>query len=253
KAGHTPAVVTGKPLELGGSVGREEATGKGVVIIADEWASQKGESLKDATVVIQGFGNVGTFAALHFTQKGARVIAVSDVGGGLVNDKGLDIPLLLEHVKSTGSVVGFAEGDALERDEVIYQKCDYLVPAALGGAVTGQNADRINCQVLVEAANHPVTAAAEPILLNKGIDVIPDLIANAGGVTVSYFEWVQNIQQFAWQEEKVDEELNRILKTSFNQVMEFHDGCDCTLRQACMALALQRVYQASKARGYIRV
>ncbi len=251
--GHTPAVVTGKPLELGGSVGREAATGKGVVIIARQWAEKNGLSLEGAEVVIQGFGNVGSFAALNFADRGARVVAVNDVRGGIRNDKGLDIPALMEHVKTTGSVVGFEESDSLEGDEILYQQCDYLVPSALGGVITEENADRIQAHVVVEAANHPVTPGGEDVLVRKGVEVIPDLIANAGGVTVSYFEWAQNIQQFAWKEKRINDELHGILQRSFTQVVEYARGHHCSLRQACFAIALLRVYQASKARGYIRI
>ncbi len=251
--GHTPAVVTGKPLELGGSVGREEATGKGVVIITKHWAEDQGLSLEGATVVLQGFGNVGTYAALHYANLGAKIIAVNDVRGGIRNDQGLDIPALMGHVKTAGSVVGFPESDPLDNDDILYQPCDYLVPAALGGVITAENAGRIKARVVVEAANHPVTPDGEDILSANDIVCIPDLIANAGGVTVSYFEWAQNIQQFAWKEERIDEELRTILARSFNQVLEYTGGKDCSLRQACFALALERVYRASKARGYIRI
>ncbi len=251
--GHTPAVVTGKPLELGGSVGREDATGKGVVIVTEQWARHEGRDLKGAHVVIQGFGNVGSFAALHFEAKGAKVIAVNDIRGAIKNDRGLAIGSLMEHVKETGSVAGFKEADELDSAEILYQKCDYLVPAALGGVITGENAGRIQAAVVVEAANHPVTPEGEEGLHKAGIIMLPDLIANAGGVTVSYFEWVQNIQQFAWDAEKVAVELDRILGGAFTQVLEFSEKNGCTLRQACFALALKRVYEASRARGYIRI
>ncbi|UCH62210.1 MAG: glutamate dehydrogenase [Fidelibacterota bacterium] len=251
--GHAPAVVTGKPLELGGSVGRESATGKGVVIIASRWAEKKGLSLKGAKVVIQGFGNVGSFAALNFADQGARVIAVNDVRGGIRNDKGLNIPALMEYVRTTGSVAGFEESDPVDGDEILYQPCDYLVPAALGRVITEENADRVRASTVVEGANHPVTPGGEDVLARKGVEVIPDLIANSGGVTVSYFEWVQNIQQFAWKEERIDDELHEILQRSFTTVVDFAGEHQCSLRQACFALALSRVYRASKARGYIRV
>ena len=251
--GHTPAIVTGKPLELGGSVGREDATGKGVVIVTEQWAKASALSLEGARVVIQGFGNVGSFAALNFAQKGARVIAVNDVKGGVKNDKGLNIPNLMEHVKATGSVVGFEGSDPLEGDEILYQECDFLVPAALGGVITGENASKIKAQVVVEAANHPVTPDGEDILVKNGVVMIPDLIANAGGVTVSYFEWAQNIQQFAWKEARINDELHAILGKAFAQVLDYAKKYQCTFRQASFAIALDRVYRASKARGYIRV
>ncbi|MBA7660713.1 MAG: glutamate dehydrogenase [Calditrichaeota bacterium] len=251
--GHAPAVVTGKPLELGGSVGRESATGKGVVIVASQWAENNGRSLEGAKVVIQGFGNVGSFAALNFADRGARVVAVNDVRGGIRNDKGLDIPALREHVRTTGSVAGFEESDPLDGDEILYQPCDYLVPAALGRVITEENADRIQARTVVEGANHPVTPGGEDVLARKGVEMIPDLIANSGGVTVSYFEWVQNIQQFAWKEDRISDELHEILQRSFTKVVDFAEEHQCSLRQACFAIALSRVYQASKARGYIRV
>ena len=251
--GHTPAIVTGKPLELGGSVGREDATGKGVVIITEQWAEANGLSLKGARVVIQGFGNVGSFAAKHFAGKHAKIIAVGDVKGSIKNDKGLDIPRLFKHVQATGSVVGFKESDPLNSDQLLFQECDYLVPAALGGVITGQNAGSVKAQVVVEAANHPVTPEGEDILTGNNIVVIPDIIANAGGVTVSYFEWAQNIQQFAWKDARIHEELYAILRKSFANVMHFAKEHDCSLRLASFSIALDRVYRASKARGYLRL
>ncbi len=251
--GHTPAIVTGKPLELGGSVGREDATGNGVVIITNQWAEANGLSLKGARVVIQGFGNVGSFAAKHFYNKHAKVIAVGDVKGSIKNDRGLDIPHLIKHVQTTGSVVEFKESDPLGSDELLFQECDYLVPAALGGVITGENAGQVKAQVVVEAANHPVTPEGGDILAGNNIEVIPDIIANAGGVTVSYFEWVQNIQQFAWKEKRIHDELYAILRKSFANVMFFAKEHDCSLRLASFGIALDRVYRASKARGYTRV
>jgi len=246
-------VVTGKPIELGGSIGREDATGKGVVIITEEWAKSQGETLEGARVVVQGFGNVGSFAALNFAQLGAIIVAVNDVRGGIRNDKGLDIPRLFEHVKATGSVVNFPDTDPLEGDEILFQECDYLVPAALGGAIHGDNADRIKARVVAEGANHPVTPDGEEVLTRKGVVMLPDLLANAGGVTVSYFEWAQNIQQFAWKPERIEAELTHIMTESFAQVHNYQKSHNCSLRQAALAMALIRVYTASKARGYIRV
>ncbi|MEE9162393.1 MAG: Glu/Leu/Phe/Val dehydrogenase dimerization domain-containing protein [Candidatus Neomarinimicrobiota bacterium] len=251
--GHTPAIVTGKPLELGGSVGREDATGKGVTIITEQWAQQQGRDLKNAKIVIQGFGNVGSFAALYFAEKGARVIAVNDVRGGIRNDKGLDIIALMKHVRETRSVVGFERAEPLEGDEILYQECDYLVPAALGGVITRDNASKVKAGVVVEAANHPVSPEGGDILAGNGVELIPDVIANAGGVIVSYFEWAQNIQQFAWEKERIDKELYATLRRSFADVMQYCTVHKCSLRLACFALALSRVYQASKARGYIRI
>ncbi len=253
KEGHTPAVVTGKPLELGGSVGREDATGKGVVIITEQWAEANDLSLQGARIVIQGFGNVGSFAAKHFNDQQAKVIAVGDVKGSIKNDQGLDIPHLFKHVQATGSVVGFKESDPLGSDELLFQECDYLVPAALGSVITGENAGKVKTQVVVEAANHPVTPEGEDILIGNNIEIIPDIIANAGGVTVSYFEWAQNIQQFAWKEARIHEELYTILRKSFTDVMHFAKEHNCSLRLASFGIALDRVYRASKARGYLRV
>ncbi|MCH7498353.1 MAG: glutamate dehydrogenase [Candidatus Marinimicrobia bacterium] len=251
--GHTPAIVTGKPLELGGSVGREDATGKGVAIITEQWAQRQGRNLKNARVVIQGCGNVGSFAALHLAEKGAKVIAISDVRGGIRNDAGLDIRALMEHMKKTDSVVGFKAGEPLDGDEILNQECDYLVPAALGGVITEKNAGKVKAGVVVEAANHPVTPLGSDILARNGVEIIPDLIANAGGVIVSYFEWAQNIQQFAWEKERIDKELHATLRKSFAGVMQFATAHKCSLRLASFAIALSRVYQASKARGYIRL
>ncbi len=251
--GHSPAVVTGKPMELGGSIGREDATGKGVAIVTAQWAERNNRSLEGAKIAIQGFGNVGSWAALNFAKRGSLIIAVNDIGGAIKNDKGLNIEKLFAHVKETGSVTGFPESDPLDMDEILFQECEYLVPAALGNVITGENASKIKAEVIVEAANHPVTPTAEDYLISKGKTVLPDVIANAGGVTVSYFEWVQNIQQFAWSESKVDEEIHSVLNTSFAQVMDYMDEKECTLREACFAISMDRVYRASKARGYIRI
>ncbi|HWC32962.1 MAG TPA: Glu/Leu/Phe/Val dehydrogenase dimerization domain-containing protein, partial [Actinomycetota bacterium] len=196
--GYTPAIVTGKPVELGGSYGREAATGRGVVYCLEEAAKDLGIDLGGATVAIQGFGNVGSWAARLIGETGARVVAVSDVRGGVHAGGALDVQALFDHVRESGSVVGAPGTEEISNDDLIELDVDVLVPAALGGVIDQRNADRIAARVVVEAANHPVTPSGDDALQERGVAIIPDILVNAGGVTVSYFEWVQNIQQFRW-------------------------------------------------------
>jgi glutamate dehydrogenase (NAD(P)+) len=249
--GYTPAAVTGKPLSLGGSLGREEATGRGVMYVMSEFARDFGVPLRGGRVVIQGFGNVGGhLARLLDAEAGARIVAVSDVDGGVVNEQGLDIPGLRAHVAGGQPVSQWPGGHGIERDELWTIPCDWLVPAALGGVITKEhNARRIDCRVVVEAANEPTTPTADLILAERGIPVIPDFLANAGGVTVSYYEWAQNLQQYRWTHEQVNRELQSTITRAYAAVRDLARQRDTTFRTAAYAIALQRVAEAERLRG----
>jgi len=249
--GYQPACVTGKPVELGGSLGREEATGRGVVFVMHELAKDKGIPLEGATVAIQGFGNVGSWAARIAAESGARVVAVSDVRGGITNPGGLDIEKVWEHRNQTGFVVEFPGSDPISNDELLTLEVDWLVPAALGEVIHSRNASKVRARVVVEAANHPVTPAADQVLNDAGIIVLPDILANAGGVTVSYFEWTQNIQQFRWEIEQVNTQLERIMRKGYAAVSAMSDEHHHTLREAAFAIGVERVVRAARLRGYV--
>jgi glutamate dehydrogenase (NAD(P)+) len=249
--GHQPACVTGKPVELGGSYGREAATGRGVVYIMEEVSKHKGIPLADATVAIQGFGNVGSWAARLLGETGARVTAISDVGGAIYNAKGIDMVAALLHAADTGSVVGLPASERITNDELLTIDVEWLVPAALGGVLTSANAPQVKAKVVIEAANHPTTPAANAILADNGIVVVPDIVANSGGVTVSYFEWTQNIQQHRWDETFVNAELRKVMAKAYGDVASYADAKRLTLRESAYAIAVERVARASKLRGYV--
>jgi glutamate dehydrogenase (NAD(P)+) len=249
--GYTPAIVTGKPVELGGSYGRDAATGRGVVEVLGEAARDLDIDLAGASVAIQGFGNVGSWAARLIGSLGVRVVAVSDVGGGIYNPRGLDVQAVYDHVRATRSVGGFPGADAITNAELLELEVDVLIPAALDRVVNERNADRIRARVLVEAANHPVTPAADAVLEDRGVVVIPDILANAGGVTVSYFEWVQNIQQFRWDEAKVNEELHKTMARSWKEVHARSTVDGIPLRLSAYSIAVEKVDRAEQLRGYI--
>ena len=249
-AGHTVnAVVTGKPVSIGGSEGRLDATGRGVVIVTEQAYQKQGKTLAGARVVVQGFGNVGGAAARLFHERGARVVAVSDVGGGIHNAGGLDVPALVAHVKQTNSVAGFPESEPLGNGELLELECDVLVPAALQGQITAANAPRVRARMVVEGANGPATPEADAILRENGVLLVPDVLANAGGVTVSYFEWVQDIQSFFWTETEVNERLERILIRAFDEVWATAQTHGVDLRTAAYILGVSRVAEATKTRG----
>jgi glutamate dehydrogenase (NAD(P)+) len=249
-AGHTvPAVVTGKPVSIGGSEGRIDATGRGVVIVTQEAFRRRGWSLEGSRVIVQGFGNVGNAAARLFHARGASVVGVSDVHGGVYNSNGLNIPALVAHTKRTGSVVGFPESDPVTGDALLVLPCDVLVPAAMQGQITGANAANIQARVVVEGANGPTTPDADIILRDRDIMLIPDVLANAGGVTVSYFEWVQDIQSYFWSEDEVNERLERILTRSFAEVWAAAQTHEVDLRTAAYIVGVARVAEATKTRG----
>jgi glutamate dehydrogenase (NAD(P)+) len=248
--GYTPAIVTGKPVALGGSLGREEATGRGVMYVMMEYARDFGVPLKDSRVVIQGFGNVGAnLARLLTTEAGAHVIAVSDVDGGIVDEKGLDIAALLGHVAAGRSVGEWTRGRRVTNDELWSVPCDWLCPCALGGVITRENVPRLDCKVLVEGANAPTTPAADLILAERSIPVLPDFLANAGGVTASYFEWSQNLQQHRWTHEQVNTELKATITRAYREVRDLAKTKDVVFRTAAHAIAIGRVAEAERLRG----
>ena len=251
RQGYTPAVVTGKPISLGGSLGREEATGRGVMYVMEEYARDFGIPLKDGRVVIQGFGNVGShLARLLDVESHAKVVAVSDVEGGIYNDKGLDIPGLLVHVAQKRPVSEWKGGKRITNEELWTVPCEWLVPAALGGVITKEaNAKTIDCKVVVEGANEPTTPTADSILEERGIPVLPDFLANAGGVTVSYYEWSQNLQQYRWTHEQVNRELKATITKAYTAVRDMAKEKAVAFRTAAYGIALQRVAEAERLRG----
>jgi len=245
----TPSVVTGKPVAIGGSQGRVEATGRGVTIVAREAARMLGMNLQGATVAIQGFGNVGSVAAVLLSKVGCKIIAASDTRGGVVNTKGLDAGALVEHKNRAGSVVGFPGAEVVSNQDLLEVPCDILVPSALEGQITDDNAARLKTRLIVEGANGPVTPAGDDVLRDRKITVIPDILANAGGVIVSYFEWVQGLQQFFWTEQEVNENLERIMVRSFGQVAQVSTERNVDLRTAALIRGIDRVANALYIRG----
>ncbi|MGE4232246.1 MAG: Glu/Leu/Phe/Val dehydrogenase [Bacteriovoracia bacterium] len=248
KHGYTPAIVTGKPIALGGSLGRKEATGRGVVFTIVEGCRAFGIDLSKSTAVIQGFGNVGSFTAKFLYELGCKILGVTDVKGGVFNKNGLNIPDLLNHVTTHGSVIGFKDSEPLSNEQLFETKCDIVVPAALGGVITEEIARKMNCRLIAEAANNPATKAADEILNEMKIPVIPDILCNAGGVTVSYFEWAQNLQQVRWDLDSVNSSLERIMKKAFQDVLETSKKHNVSLRTASYVLAIDRVAQATRLR-----
>ena len=242
-------VVTGKPLEIGGSKGRFGATGRGCAICSQLAAKHLGMSLDKATVAVQGFGNVGSTTAGLLSGYGSRIIAVSDSSGGIYNPKGLDIKNLLRHKKETGSVIGFKDGDNITNAELLGLECDILVPAALEGTLCAPNASSIKAKMIVEGANGPTTVEADRILSEKGTLVIPDILANAGGVVVSYFEWVQGTQSFFWCEDEVNSRLQEIMDNAFHEVLEVSQREKVSMRDAAYMLAIDRIARAIQIRG----
>ena len=251
-AGFSPGVVTGKPLDLFGSEGREAATGRGVMDVLAEALSEQGKSFDDITVAIQGFGNVGSNAARLITERGAKIVAVADHTGGVCKQEGLDIPTLVAWVAESGGVKGFSAGEAFDNTEIITWDADVLVPAALEDAIHKDNAADVKAKIIVEGANGPTTPEADQILNERGILIIPDILANAGGVTVSYFEWAQNIQQFRWDEERVNLELDKKMSKAYRSVREVATQHDIDMRTAAFVLAIRRVGKAALARVHIK-
>ncbi|MFN0070753.1 MAG: Glu/Leu/Phe/Val family dehydrogenase, partial [Chloroflexota bacterium] len=243
-----PEVVTGKPIEIGGSLGRKEATGHGVALCVREAARHLGWSLEGKRVVVQGFGNVGGVAAQALTELGCRIIAIGDVTGAVFNPQGLNLAALQAHVGATRGIAGFPDSETVSAAELLELECDILVPAALGGQLTHRNASRVQARLIAEGANGPTTPAADAIFQDRGIMVIPDILCNAGGVVVSYFEWVQGIQRLFWSEDEVSARLAAIMTTSFQQVLTSASS-DLKLRDAALDLAIGRVAEAISVRG----
>ena len=244
-----PGVVTGKPLAIGGSKGRNEATARGCVFVVLAAARRCGLSANSPTVVVQGYGNAGSIAARLLHERGFSVIAVSDSRGAITNPKGLDPVAVAEHKAKTKSVVGFPGSSEITNDELLTMPCDLLVPAALENQITGGNAQEIKAKIIAEAANGPTTPDADDILASRDITVIPDILANAGGVTVSYFEWVQSLQAYFWSERQVNLELRDVMQRAYHAVQACADDNKCSLREAAMNLAVTRVAEAHRVRG----
>jgi glutamate dehydrogenase (NAD(P)+) len=242
-------VVTGKPVDLGGSLGRREATGRGVYTVGVEAAAHIGMEIKGARLAVQGFGNVGGIAGKLFADAGARVVAVQDHGGTIFKDAGFDVPALLAHVKAAGTVAGFAGAEVLADDKFWDVPCDILIPAALEGQITAANAGRIQAKLVIEGANGPTTPEADDILHDKGVLVLPDVIANAGGVTVSYFEWVQDFSSFFWSEDEINARLVRIMKEAFGAIWNVAQDNKVSLRTATFIVACKRILHAREMRG----
>jgi glutamate dehydrogenase (NAD(P)+) len=242
-------VVTGKPVDLGGSLGRREATGRGVFTVGTEAARRTGLDVAAARVAVQGFGNVGGVAAKLFAEAGARIVAVQDHGGTLYRDSGIDVPALLDHVGRHGSVAGFTGADTVPNEDFWGLPCDILIPAALEGQITEKNAGRIQARMVIEGANGPTTPQADDILHDRGVLVLPDVIANAGGVTVSYFEWVQDFSSFFWTEDEINARLVKIMKDAFSAVWQVAEDHKVSLRTATFIIACQRILHARDLRG----
>jgi len=249
--GHTPAIVTGKPIPLEGSYGRESATGRGLVYLYREAAPKLGLSPSTTTVVVQGFGNVGSWAARILQQLGVRIIGVSNADGAIRNDDGIDTVKLHEFIEQGGKLTDYEGVDTISPDDLIAIPCDVFVPAALGGMIHEGNADRVQCKVLLEGANSPTTPVADEILREKDVYVIPDVMANAGGVVVSYFEWVQNMQHFRWEEREINDKLGNIMRRAFREVDAVARQKDLCLRDAAYELGIERVIETARTRGYI--
>ena len=247
--GWSPAVVTGKPLELGGSVGRESATGQGLLYAAERWFEDHNAKVGDFSYAIQGFGNVGSYAARLLRAAGGKIVAVANSKHTLANPAGLDIPALLEHMQTSRSLEGFPSAKVQPSAAVLATKCDVLVPAALGGVLTKETAAAVQARFVLEGANHPTDLDGDAILAKKGVITLPDIYANSGGVTVSYFEWVQNIQQYSWDEERVSQELRKRMRAAYERLTAAARMYSCDLRTAAFVVAVERVYRTTLARG----
>ena len=247
--GHNPAVVTGKPVDLYGAEGREPATGRGVVYVIEELLKDEGLDIRETTFTIQGLGNVGSFAARFLDDLGARIVGVSDVSGGVHDEGGLPIQEILDHLRGGGDIEGYAGGDIVTNDELLTMPADVLVPAAIGNVINESNMGEIRASYVVEAANGPVTPKADEHLKDRGVVIVPDILANAGGVIVSYFEWVQNLQNFSWEEKRANEELHAKITEAYRSVRKLAKGRDLDLRTAAFVLAIGRVGKATVLRG----
>jgi len=246
--GFSPGVVTGKPLHLFGSPGRSEATGRGVLYVLDEALRETGRSMANITVALQGFGNVGSHAARLIAEQGGKVVAVGDHLGGIARSRGLDVPRLIEWAGEHHTVKGFPDADPIDGADVLTWEADVLIPAALEGALTRENAGDVRAKIVVEGANGPTTPEADEILRKRDVLIVPDILANAGGVSVSYYEWVQNVQQFRWDLERVNAELEKTMRLAYRAVGDIAKERNVDLRTAAFVLAIRRVAQAALAR-----
>jgi glutamate dehydrogenase (NAD(P)+) len=251
--GHTPAAVTGKPISLEGSYGREAATGRGLVYLYQEAAPERDLEPESTRFVVQGYGNVGSWAARLMQDLGCKLVGASDAYGAIRSDDGIDAYELAEHVREGGQVPEFDGVDRIDPDELLAVECEVFFPAALGAMIHAENADRLNCRMIIEGANSPTTPKADGILAGNGIHVIPDVMANAGGVIVSYFEWVQNMQHLRWEEDEVNARLRKVMQRAYEDVRRTASEHDIPLRPAAYELGIGRVVEAARARGYIAV
>lgn len=247
--GHNPATVTGKPVDLYGAEGREPATGRGVVYTIEELLKDENRDIGETTFAIQGFGNVGSSVAQFLDELGAKIVAISDVSGGVYHERGLPLREILEHVGSGGNVKGYTGGDAITNEELFTLPVDVLVPAAIGGVINESNMQEIEASYIVEAANSPVTPEADEHLKERGVIIVPDILANAGGVIVSYFEWVQNLQNFSWKEKQANQELHAKITEAYRKVRKLAKRRNLDLRTAAFILAIGRVGKATVLRG----
>jgi glutamate dehydrogenase (NAD(P)+) len=247
--GFEPAVVTGKPVDVHGSVGREAATGRGCMFALREVLNHDGKELDGTDIAIQGFGNVGSWAALLLHEQGANIIAVSDITGGYYDPTGLDVPDVVEHVQAEGDLETFDDAESITNEELMALDCDVLMPAAIGGVLTEDNADDVEADYVLEAANGPTTYAADTILQDRGVTCIPDIYANAGGVTVSYFEWTQNIQHFSWSEEEINAQLEERFVDAHEAIRGTMEQEDVSMRTSAFMNAIDRVCHATEMRG----
>ncbi|MCA1799629.1 MAG: hypothetical protein LC632_09310 [Xanthomonadaceae bacterium] len=247
--GFSPGVVTGKPVELFGTPSRSEATGRGCWKVTEAALKKQGKKLKGATVVIQGFGNVGAHAAAFIHESGGKVIAVSDHNGGIIDRSGLDIPALRAHIADGGTIQDFGSPEVISNAELLLLDCDVLMPAAIGEVITGDNAGDLRCELIVEGANMPTTPDGDSILRDRGIMVVPDILANAGGVATSYFEWVQNLQYMLWGVDETRGKLDKLMAGAFDAVFDRADERTCSLRDAAFILGVERVARAAELRG----
>ena len=249
--GFTPGVVTGKPVDLFGSPGRSAATGRGVVITLQEHLRRQGKELRECRFVIQGFGNVGSWAASLLHEQGAKVLAISDVNGGIYDAKGLDIPAILKTVDCDGTCVYHPNVTRISNEDLLTLDTDVLIPAALGGVLNSDNAGQVKARIIAEAANHPTTPEADSLFIDKGIVVLPDILCNAGGVTVSYFEWVQNTQNYPWEEEIVNQRLKERMIAAYQDMVATASHHETDLRTAAFILGIERVARATIQRGRV--
>jgi glutamate dehydrogenase (NAD(P)+) len=249
KGQYTPAVITGKPISMGGSLGRVEATGRGVMVCTRTALAKMGLKPEECTCVVQGFGNVGSISAKLIEMLGVKIVGISDVTGGYYNANGIKVEEAMAYSKANGNLGGFTGGEKINNTQLLELPCDILVPAAMEDQITDANAANIKAKLIVEGANGPTSANADKILNDKGIIVVPDILANAGGVTVSYFEWVQNRMGYFWTEERVNRRADRVMKMAFDHVYDTGKSHNCSMRTAAYVVAIDKVATTQKFRG----